>query len=100
MILPTMLPGPFALDIHSSHEWAKYVALYGRAGHLWLRWEGGHEHVCQVIGHPVVDGDRVLVTTEDHGQLVLRPIAPTDTWMVHGDAGSMTAWEASRRGLL
>lgn len=100
MSLPTMLPGPFALDIYDSHEWAKYVALYGRAGSLFVRWEGGHEHVCELTGPPVVEGDRLLLDTVPHGQLVLRPVAPTDTWLVHGEVGSMTAWEASCRGLL
>ena len=99
MILPDMLPGPFALDIHDSHEWAKYVAIYDRAGHLVVRWHGGHEHVCQLTGPPVVDGQRLLLPTADHDQLVLRDFAPGDTWLVHGDAGSMTAWEAHQRGL-
>ncbi len=99
MILPAMLPGPFALDIHDSPEWAKFVVLYDRAGHLWVRWEGGHEHVCELTGPPVVDGDRLLLDTVPHGQVVLRPVAPTDTWLVFGDAGTMTAWEAVERGL-
>lgn len=33
-------------------------------------------------------------------RLVLRPFDPGDTWLVHGDAGSMTAWEAPGSGQL
>ena len=54
----------------------------------------------RLTASPVVDGDRLLVTTAELGQLVLRPVGPADDWLVFGsEHGAMSAWEAVQRGL-
>jgi len=100
VILPEAV-GPVALDLPGGgHEWAVGVRVYDRGGQLRLEWFGGHHHVCQLTGPPTVDGDRLLLDTREHGQLVIRPVESTDTWMVFdGPTGAMTAWEAYQRGL-
>ena len=96
-----MLPeavGPVALDLYGeSHEWAVGVRIYDRGGQLRLEWFGGHHHVSQLTGRPGVDGDRLLVPTAEHGQLVLRAFDAGDTWPVF--PANCTAWEAYRQGL-
>lgn len=97
MMLPEAV-GPVALDLYGdSHEWAVGVRIYGPPSQLRLEWFGGHHHVVQLTGPPVVDGDRLVVTTAEHGQLVLRPIGPGDTWLVF--PANCSAWEAYRQGL-
>lgn len=99
MMLPEAV-GPVAIDLHDRgdvHEWAVGVRLFDQGGQLRLEWHGGHHHVCQLTGPPVVDGARLLVPTVEHGQLVLRAFDPSDTWRVF--PANCTAWEAHQRGL-
>lgn len=97
LMLPEAL-GPVAVDLPGGgHEWAVGVRIYGSPGQLRLEWFGGHHHVCQLTGPPVVHGDRLLASTAEHDQLVLRSFDPSDTWPVF--PAGCTAWEAYGQGL-
>lgn len=90
--------GPVALDLPGgAHEWATGVRLLDHDGQLRLVWHGGHEHVCQLTSLPVVDGQRLLLHTHDHGVVVLRAFDPGDTWLVF--PAGCSAWEAYSQGL-